>query len=178
MGLWVLLRFYSIAGIYIQGSRHSHPFKVIEPETISSNQTHPSEGGGLQIRVTSNATPIDKRSVTESMGSEHTSSSVSMYQTSAITSGSLGIAKSGSRSSIERNVEVSASQSLQIENFIPQQVVLTYELSGLKYYVHVNMQGKQSLLCISATTFKPKTRSRHCFWPCVIGFWSHRWFIS
>ena len=79
----------------------------------------------MQSRVTTNVTPIDKRSITESMGSELTSSSVSMYRTPTTPLGTLEMAKSGSRSSIERNAGgVPTSQSLQIENFAPQQVDL------------------------------------------------------
>ena len=112
-----------LAGIYIQGSRPSHPFKVIEPQTLAPNQN--VDVAALQIRGVSSSIPSDRRSITESLGSERTSSSVSMHRAPAILSGSFRLDKSDSRSSIERNADgLSSSQNLRIENFISQQVFL------------------------------------------------------
>ena len=114
-----------LAGIYIQGSRPSHPFKVIEPQTLAPNQNATVDVAALQIRGVSSAISSDRRSITESLGSERTSSSVSMHRAPAILSGSFRLDKSDSRSSIERNADgLSSSQNLRIENFISQQVLL------------------------------------------------------
>ena len=112
-----------LAGIYIQGSRPSHPFKVIEPQTLAPNQNATVDVAALQIRGVSSAIPSDRRSITESLGSERTSSSVSMHRAPARLSGSFRLDKSDSRSSIERNADgLSSPQNLRIENFISQQV--------------------------------------------------------
>ena len=89
---------------------------------MPSNQILATEGASLQVRLAS--TPCDRRSISESLGSEATSSSVSIYRAPAIPPGTLRLDNSESRSSIERHAdEISTSHNLHIENFIAQQVV-------------------------------------------------------
>ena len=108
----------------MQGSRTSHPFKVIEPEAVASSQIFSPDGTALQTRGTSNTTGSDRRSITESIGSERAASSCDFNPRShAANTSPLGLVRTGSRSSVERNFDAnSASQILLIESFVSPQV--------------------------------------------------------
>ena len=96
---------------------------MIEPEAVPSSQVFSPDGTVLQNRGTSNTTGIDRRSITESIGSERTTSSCDFNPRSHANTNPLGLVRTGSRSSVERNSDTnSASQILRIENFVSSQV--------------------------------------------------------
>ena len=111
-------------GIYIQGSRPSHPFKVIEPESTNSSQPIPADNPDLQNRVGSNTLPIDRRSISGSICSERTTSSSDFtFRPPNTNASGRGLVGSESRSSAERNTgRASTSQTLCLESFITPQV--------------------------------------------------------
>ena len=112
-------------GIYIQGSRTSHPFKVIEPETISSSQVYSTEGANFQARGVLNFATGDRHSISESIGSERTASSCDMTTRGPTSGGVLGLVTGGSVSSVGGNSEINPSpqMNLRIENLVIEQQV-------------------------------------------------------
>ena len=112
------------AGIYIQGSRPSHPFKVIEPETVSSSQIYAADGTALQGRGSSSVMANDRRSITESIGSERTTSSYDItFRGPTMATGGFGLVGSGSGSSVGgHSGAASPPQMLCIESFVSTEV--------------------------------------------------------
>ena len=114
----------------MQGSRTSHPFKVIEPETVSSSQIYAADGSAFQNRGASSATTNDRLSITESIGSERTTSSFeNTFRGPNMATGGFGLVGSESGSSIGGHSDIaSAPAMLRIETFVSQ-VSLQYSLS-------------------------------------------------
>lgn len=139
---------------------------------MPSNQATPSDGAALPIRGVSNIIPCDRRSITESLGSERTSSSVSMYRGPALFSGGLRLDKSDSRSSIERNSDgVSPSLNLRIENFISQKVVLQMLIYLYLLLIPKEIYRKRSCSnynFVIAPPFRSNACARYCIWSCCI----------
>ena len=107
-------------GIYIQGSRPSHPFKVVEPETVSSSQIYGTDGTILPNRAASTAAN-ERRSTTESIGSERTNSSIDVAFQRPTIPGVLGLVGSESGSAVGMP-SVEPPKVLCIESFVSRQV--------------------------------------------------------
>ena len=119
-----LLLLLLIIGIYIAGVRPSHPFKVIEPEKAPASQNCPADGASTQTRSASNVMANDRRSISESISSERTTSSCDInINYPRINSIGLLPVGDGSRSSGEMISDGTlASQILSMESFRNQQV--------------------------------------------------------
>ena len=119
-----LLLLLLIIGIYIAGVRPSHPFKVIEPEKTPACQNCPADAASTQTRSASNVMANDRRSISESLSSERTTSSCDInINYPGISSTGLLPVGDGSRSSGEMISDGTlASQILSMESFRNQQV--------------------------------------------------------